>query len=252
MVGDEVQPEQEIPDAVSLALATRIREVLAQRRMSRQRLADDARISLSTLEKALNGSRPFTQATVVRLEQALGIVLRPADEGGETAAQAPAHLGAYSPVSVKWLEGDYLTLRPSFGTAGALYAYQTTIGWSAAEGCLTFQESNRVDAAFAQRGVISLPNKSGHIYLHTNEDGQFRLAILGRPVISGEMYGIVTTLLSGAGTQLQPVSAPLALVPLRRQAVQFGRIMPDAPGYGACRAHLDRALSDGFVRLVTL
>jgi hypothetical protein len=50
---------------------------------------------------------------------------------------------------------------------------------------------------------------------------------------------------------LQPVSAPLALVPLRRQAVQFGRIMPDAPGYGACRAHLDRALSDGFVRLVT-
>ena len=43
MVGDEVQPEQEIPDAVSLALAARIREVLAQRRMSRQRLADDAR-----------------------------------------------------------------------------------------------------------------------------------------------------------------------------------------------------------------
>jgi len=177
--------------------------------------------------------------------------LRQADEG-DAPAQAPAHLGAYSPVSVKWLEGEYLTLRPSFGTAGALYAYQTSIGWSAGEGCLTFRESNRVDAAFAQRGAVSLPNKSGHIYLHTNEDGQLRLAILGRPVISGEMYGIVTTLLSGPGTQLQPVSAPLALVPLRRQPVPFGRIMPDAPEYGACRAHLDRALSDGFVRLVTL
>jgi transcriptional regulator with XRE-family HTH domain len=251
MNGDGVQPEQELPDALSLALAARIREALAQRRMSRQRLADDARISLSTLEKALNGSRPFTHATVVRLEQALGIALRQADEG-DAPAQAPTHLGAYSPVSVKWLEGEYLTLRPSFGTAGALYAYQTSIGWSAGEGCLTFRESNRVDAAFAQRGVVSLPNKSGHIYLHTNEDGQLRLAILGRPVISGEMYGIVTTLLSGPGTQLQPVSAPLALVPLRRQPVPFGRIMPDAPEYAACRAHLDRALSDGFVRLVTL
>src|SRR3954454_5807802 len=49
-----------------------VREELARRRLSRQWLSDSARISLSTLEKALSGRRPFTLATVVRMEEALG------------------------------------------------------------------------------------------------------------------------------------------------------------------------------------
>src|SRR6187431_3722810 len=61
-------------------------EELARRRLSRQQLAEMARISLSTLEKALSGRRPFTLATLVRLEQALGISLRrgssPGVDGG--------------------------------------------------------------------------------------------------------------------------------------------------------------------------
>jgi len=230
-------------------MATKIRERMAFRRMSRQRLADEAKISLSTLEKALNGSRSFTLATIVRLEQALGITLRQANES-EELAQAPAHLGAYSPASVKWLEGDYLTLRPSFGAKDSVYAYLTAIGWSAEDCCLTFRESKRLDAAFAQKGDVSVPNKSGHIYLQTNDDGQMRLAILGRPVISGSMYGVLTTLLAGAGTQLQPVSVPLALVPVRGESVTFGRIDPGAPCYRQYRGHLEHAVADGFVRLI--
>ena len=58
-------------------IAAKVREELARRRMSRQQLADMARVSISTLEKALNGSRAFTLATIVRLETALGIALRP-------------------------------------------------------------------------------------------------------------------------------------------------------------------------------
>src|ERR1700741_1761716 len=54
------------------AIAAGRREELARRRISRQALADMARISLSTLEKALSGSRGFTLATVIRLEEALG------------------------------------------------------------------------------------------------------------------------------------------------------------------------------------
>jgi hypothetical protein len=50
----------ELSDAQSRGLAAKVREELARRRISRQRLADEAKISLSTLEKALNGSRPFT------------------------------------------------------------------------------------------------------------------------------------------------------------------------------------------------
>ncbi|HEX6661809.1 MAG TPA: hypothetical protein VF067_08080, partial [Sphingomicrobium sp.] len=52
----------------SQAVALIVREELARRRLSRQWLADQARVSLSTLEKALVGSRPFTLTTVVRLE----------------------------------------------------------------------------------------------------------------------------------------------------------------------------------------
>jgi hypothetical protein len=97
---------------------------------------------------------------------------------------------------------------------GAIYAYRTVITWDGENHCLAFQESERQDASFSQKGVVSLPNKSGHVYLHTNDDGQMRLALLGRPTISGEMYGLLTTLQAGPGSQLVPVSVPLALVPM--------------------------------------
>ena len=67
--------ETELSDELSRSVAALIREELARRRISRQRLADDAKISLSTLEKALSGRRPFTLATTIRLEEALGVPL---------------------------------------------------------------------------------------------------------------------------------------------------------------------------------
>ncbi len=241
--------------AVSAALAVRVREELARRRLSRQGLADLARLSLSTLEKALNGNRPFTLATVVRLEAALGITLRtaiiePSPAAAPALNAAPGHLGAYTADAVKWLEGDYLTLRPSFGVEGAVFAYRTLIAWDGAAGALTFHESGRQDAPFAQRGVVSVPNKSGHIYLHTNDDGQFRLAMLSRPVISGEMYGLLATLQAGSGAQLLPVSVPLALVPYAATAGVLGRIIPGDEAHPAYRAHLSKVTEGGFARFV--
>ncbi len=233
----------------SAALAVRVREELARRRMSRQGLADLARISLSTLEKALNGARPFTLSTVVRLETALGVTLRAA----EVAAPQPpntAMLGAYTADAVRWLQGDYLTLRPSLEVAGAIFAYRTEIAWDAAQGCLAFREAQRQDAPFAQRGVVSVPNKSGHVYLHTNDDGQFRLAVLSRPLIGGEMYGLLTTLQAGPGSHLVPVSAPLALVPFAATAQVLGRVTAQDEVFGAYNAHLTKVIQGGFARLI--
>lgn len=238
------------------AIAAKVREELARRRMSRQQLADMARVSISTLEKALNGSRAFTLATIVRLETALGMALRPdvfqAGTGvpPQRIGAAPAELGAYTSDAVRWLEGDYLTLRPSFEVARAIFAYRTAIAWDAAAGCLGFHESERQDALFAQNGVVSVPNKSGHIYLHTNDDGQFRLAVLGRPLIGGVMYGLLTTLQAGSGTQLVPVSAPFALIPFGKDNRVLGRIAPDAEVYAAYQAHLTRVVDGGFARLL--
>src|SRR5215469_16813478 len=104
----DISAETKLTNAQSRLIATQIREELARRRMSRQLLADQAKISISTLEKALSGRRPFTLATTIRIEEALGLTLRGKSAGsgggrdavdGSGAAPinlAPGDLGFYS------------------------------------------------------------------------------------------------------------------------------------------------------------
>jgi transcriptional regulator with XRE-family HTH domain len=201
------------------ATAVLIREALARKRMSRQRLAHEARVSLSTLEKGLSGERPFSLATIVRLEQALGVSLRAAAE----RSVAPAELGAYTRDAAKWLEGDFLALRPSLELAGAVYAYCIQIRWDEALSCLVFAETRRLDAVHAQQGVVSLPLSAGQVYLHTNWQGQMRTAILNRPRRQGEMFGLMLTL--AAGSTPRPTAFAFVLAPLPADA-QFGQMRP--------------------------
>jgi transcriptional regulator with XRE-family HTH domain len=238
--------DTELSESQNRALAARLREELARRRLSRQALADAAKISLSTLEKALSGSRPFTMASLVRLEEALGLSLRSRDE----ALPARAELGGYAHAGVAWLEGTYLTLRPSFEVEGAVYAYRTRIAWDGEAGCLLFREADRIDAPFTQKGLVSLPAKSGHIYLVTNEEGQMRLAILGRPQITGELYGVLTTLAAGPGSNLTPAAAPLALLPWLKEAEPvLGRVLAGDAAHERYRKHLETVRRAGFVRM---
>jgi transcriptional regulator with XRE-family HTH domain len=236
----------------SAAIAIRLREEIARRRISRQGLAETARLSLSTLEKALSGSRPFTLATVIRLEDALGTPLRsqPIPAASLSSLLAPPHMGSYAREAVRWIEGDYLTLRPSFGDQSAIYAYRTAILWDCAAGHLVFAESERVDAAFAQVGFVSMPNLSGHIYLVTSESGQFRLIMLGRATRERRMFGLLSTLQVGAGSQLVPVACPIALVPLELvEEARYGPVAAADPQFDAYRAILDKALAADFCRL---
>src|SRR5690349_4921507 len=194
-------PDKQLSAEQSQQVAELVREELARRRISRQTLAEQAKLSLSTLEKVLGGRRPFTLATTVRLEEALGVSLRkksaPEPEAKKKDSAAPDSLGAYTRRAVSWIEGDYVTLRPSFGDKQAIYAYRTEILWDEPASCLIFRESERMDAAFTQYGEVAVPHQSGHIYLVTNRNGQHRLATVSRPTITGEMYGILTTLLAG-------------------------------------------------------
>jgi transcriptional regulator with XRE-family HTH domain len=243
--------EADLPTELSQAIAARVREELARRRLSRQALADLARISISTLEKALAGRRPFTLATTIRLEEALGASLRAPVRTtiSPPSGLAPETLGAYSRTAVAWLEGQYLTLRPSFEDPEAVYAYRTEIAWDEASSSLAFREAAREDADFTQKGAVSLSNQSGHTYLVTNEQGQFRLVILGRPAIGGEMYGLLTTLQAGQGSHLTPAAAPIAFIPLRRVTdAAFGRIAAGGAHYDGYRATLARVTAKGFAR----
>ena len=243
--------DSQLSDEQSRSVAAQIREELARRRISRQRLADTAKISISTLEKALSGRRPFTLATTIRLEEALGVTLRKgkavAPPSIAPSGLAPGDLGFYARPAVSWIEGAYLTLRPSFGEKGAIYAYSTEILWNDDSSSLIFRESERLDAAFTQQGSVSIPNQSGHIYLITNRLGQYRLIIVTRPTITGEMYGILTTLQSGRGAHLIPVSTPIVLVPLKTVAKpQFGRVVAEHACYERYRAYLKRTVDEPF------
>ncbi|MGE5266515.1 MAG: helix-turn-helix domain-containing protein [Deltaproteobacteria bacterium] len=239
-------------------IIARIREELARRRISRQRLADDARISISTLEKVLSGRRAFTLATLLRLEDALGISLRPLRSTGSRHAVeclpiAPDDLGNYVRAQAGWLEGSYVTLTPSFGERLAISAYRTDIRWDDAESSLIFSESERSDIASMQRGRVAMPMQAGHIYLVTSHHGQQRLTILSRPTSQGSMHGILATLLSGKGAQQTPVAAPIALLPIASEARPvFGRISQGQTDYVRYRALLRRTLDDSFAVLMPL
>lgn len=226
-----------------------VREELARRRLSRQWLADEARVSLSTLEKALSGRRPFTLSTVVRLEDALGTSLRGLNETVSARPFAPDNMGAYARPAVQWLEGDYLTLRPSFSEPGAIFAYRTLISWDDTDGHLVFSEGSRTDAEYQQKGFVSFPNISGAVYLVTISEGQYRLAILNRPRGSTGMSGILLTLAAGEGAQLTPAAVPIALL-LRSEDSEpaVGVIRAGDECYADYRECVDRVTQRGYAR----
>jgi hypothetical protein len=202
----------------------------------------------------LGGRRPLTLATAVRVEQALGVSLRrgaPDADGAFKDGVAPDGLGAYSRRGAAWLEGVYVTIRPSFGEQAAIYAYRTEILWDEAGSRLVFREAERVDAAFSQFGEVAVPNQSGHIYLVTNRHGQNRLITVSRPMITGEMYGVIATLLAGRGSILTPIAAPIALLPVKNVPdAAYGRIAPTDGRGSLYREHLQRVTGEQFAKFL--
>jgi transcriptional regulator with XRE-family HTH domain len=247
-------PDKQLSAEQSAEVAEMIREEIARRRISRQTLAEQAKLSLSTLEKVLGGRRPFTLATMVRLEQALGVSLRKPQATAPTPTMAangdvaPDSLGAYSRRAVAWLEGTtYVTLRPSFGEKDAIFAYYTKFAWDDQTSSLLFHEGERLDAIYSQWGEVSVPNQSGFIYFVTNRHGQHRLITVSRPTRLGEMYGIILTLLVGRGSNLTPIASPIALVPLANiPDATVGRISPGAANYAIYRGHMRRTTEEQF------
>lgn len=234
-----------------------LREELAKRRISRQYLADRAGISISTLEKALSGRRAYTLATLIRLEAAIGVLLRAPAPAAQSPAPsptglAPGELGYYSRPSVAPLEGAYVTLRPSFSDRTSIFAYRTLIAWDEAASHLIFRESDRSDAAFTQEGVVSVPNQSGYIYLVTNKHGQYRLITVSRPTIEGEMHGVLASLVAGRGAQLTPVATPIVLVPAARfREPAFGRVAPGDAMHGMYTEYLRRTVEEPFALFIS-
>jgi len=83
----------------------------------------------------------------------------------------------------------------------------------------------------------------------TSEEGQYRLVMLGRATRERRMFGLLTTLQVGTGSQLVPVACPIALLPLdQAEELRFGLIAPGDPVHGAYRESLAQALASDFCR----
>ena len=145
-----------------------------------------------------------------------------------------------------------MTLRPSFGEKDAIYAYRTEIAWDAAASCLVFREGERHRCGLraVRRGRGAEPVRP-HLSRH-QPHGQHRLITVSRPTITGEMYGILTTLLAGRGSLLTPIAAPIAFLPIRNVAAPtFGRIAPSDANYAAYRKQLRRTIDEPFALFVS-
>jgi hypothetical protein len=112
---------------------------------------------------------------------------------------------------------------------------------------LVFREGERTDAAYEHAGEVAVPHQSGFIYLVINRHGQHRVITVSRPTVAGEMYGIISTLRAGPGSQLTPIAAPIAYVPARNiKTPTLGRISPDNANYALYRDHLRRTVDEPF------
>ena len=200
--------------------------------MSRQRLADEAKISISTLEKALSGRRPFTLATTIRLEEALGVGLRRAigspPRPHAPSGLAPDDLGSYSRPAVTWIEGDYLTLRPSFGDRDAIYAYRTEISWDQGGSCLVFQECGA-----DRRGIHAGRARVGAepVRAHLSRHQQARAVPADHRLAADDQRRDARhpddAAGRGAARSSRPIATPIVLVPLAAvPGAEFGRITP--------------------------
>jgi hypothetical protein len=161
---------------------------------------------------------------------------------------APETMGAYARPAVQWLEGTYLTLRPSFSEEGAIFAYLTSISWDDSNGHLVFSEAARTDSEYEQKGFVSFPNISGAIYLVTISQGQYRVALLNRP--SGRwLNGILLTLAAGDGAQLTPASLPIVLLPVSGEDNRpVGVVRAGDPAFDEYRTCVDGVTQRGYAR----
>jgi hypothetical protein len=77
------------------------------------------------------------------------------------------------------------------------------------------------------------------------------MAILSRPSITGEMFGLLTTLRAGQGSHLTPVSTPLALLPISAFAQpSLGRILAGDQNHEAYLAIMHRITGENYASFV--
>ncbi|MDP1961523.1 MAG: hypothetical protein Q8K93_04900 [Reyranella sp.] len=167
-------------------------------------------LASDTIYDALNSKKPhFSDRTLFKIEKALGKSFLGQRRRQED--EAPEHLGSYSVSAAKPYIGEYVCVRLDFTNPRNLYVYLMDIAWSDEEGHLTFQEKQRKDAKFTNKGNVYLPPGSPIVNLVTVHQGKVRHIIASQIDGDGVMRGLLQTLHNPFGAAYVPVSTPFVL-----------------------------------------
>ena len=225
-----------------------IRTYMARERISRDEFARRARLGKSTIDKLVTGL--FSERTILQIEARLDIRLRgsASDDAG-----APAELGAYTREEGSYFLGEYTFVRPSFHEEGVIQAFHMEIVWATNTSVLQLQERARNDGVNAQVGRIHIPRGSGHLFIHSNENGWLQTIILSQLNVLKRMKGIMLTVGHAFGNVYVPVSVPVVLSKVEKvEPHMVGRIAGGSAMFDHYQAELSSVDAEGFAKWIRL
>ena len=158
-------------------VAEKLRLLLEERRMSRQALADDTKVSRKTIDRLLTGSAVNIE-TLRKLETALGVKLHEDDRGGGADPEATLPHGAL---------GTFFMARRSFDSADRIILSALHI--VKGPGGFLFNELqvnvglNQTSYEYRFTGRVDCSSTSSNLQLTAPDEGLARVLSLSRPAI---------------------------------------------------------------------
>lgn len=147
--------------------------------------------------------------------------------------------------------GEYITIRPKYSDTSIVKSYLTRIYWNDSLSCYCFEERNRLDAEYTQRGHLYIPLGSGCMYLMTIDKGWVRTVVVSQ-MVAGlvEMRGLITSQFNIAGPAYAPVSAPIAYIKVTAAASpSFGELTKTDSNYEQYMRLLQETLQTTYARI---
>jgi transcriptional regulator with XRE-family HTH domain len=188
-------------------IVARARNEIARCGWSQTKLAERALLGEATIFRFFRGD--YTNRTLRRIEQALGVNLEMDESGGALEEQiANVRHGGYHRQLYDYYEGEYICLRPAFADPERYMVYHMDIYWSQQGPGLMFRDKN---PGYEQGGQILVPIGTPFVHFLTMSCGSARLMTMyhmarGQKV----MRGLSLTISSQhRGTDLHPAATPI-------------------------------------------
>ena len=226
------------------AIADAIQRYLDANGLARKDLIREY-LSKSSVEKLFQGD--FTERTLNKVEGILKTTFQRPSQSAQEARTAEKTFGGYVFDAVEYLQGEYLCVRPIFANPTNLSAYLISIRWSDEQKGLVFEEKQRFDPKYKQKGTVYIPFGTSFMNLVSSTAGNVRTILLSLPDADSMLRGIISTLSNPKGSIFIPASAPIFLRKLQEgEKPELGVISSEHNSYEAYQSLLATVLTEDF------